>query len=76
MISLLGDVTGDVTIAEGDGGALDYSTLTTIGGDVTIAAADAATATLVNFNGATIGGDMTIVGSAPGVLNFPECCNT
>ena len=50
--SILGDVTGDVSIAEGDGGALDYSTLTTIGGDVTIAAADAATATLVNFNGA------------------------
>ena len=70
--SILGDVTGDVSIAEGDGGALDYSTLTTIGGDVTIAAADAATATLVNFNGANIGGNMTIVGSGVGILSFPE----
>jgi hypothetical protein len=70
--SLLGDVTGNVTIAEGDGGALDYSTLTTIGGDVIIASADAATATLVNFKGVSIGGDMTIVGSGVGVLNFPE----
>ena len=70
--SILGDVTGDVSIAEGDGGALDYSTLTTIGGDVTIAAADAATATLVNFNGANISGNMTIVGSGVGILSFPE----
>ena len=70
--SLLGDVTGDVSIAEGDGGAINYSTLTTIGGDVTIALADATSATLVNFNGATIGGDMTIVGSGVGVLDFPE----
>jgi len=70
--ALLGDVTGDVSIAEGDGGAINYSTLTTIGGDVTIATADAATATLVNFNGASIGGDMIIVGSDVGVLNFPE----
>ena len=68
---ILQDVTGDVTIAEGDGGAIDYSTLTNIGGNVIIALADANSATTIDFNGATIGGAMTITGSAAGVLNFP-----
>ena len=68
---ILQDVTGDVTIAEGDGGAIDYSTLTNIGGNVIIALADANSATTIDFNGATIGGDMTITGTASGVLNFP-----
>jgi hypothetical protein len=71
--AVLGDVTGNVTIAEGDGGALNYSTLKTIGLDVIISAADAASATSVNFEGSNIKGNMTIVGSAGvGVLNFPE----
>ncbi|PSR08983.1 MAG: hypothetical protein C7M88_08150, partial [Candidatus Arcticimaribacter sp.] len=69
--AILANVTGDVTIAEGDGGAIDYSTISSIGGDVFIALADANSATTVDFNGATVGGSMTINGSAPGVLDFP-----
>ena len=63
-------VTGDLTIAHGGQAVpLDYSQLSSVGGDVIIAAADAATATTINFAGVDITGTLD-AGAGAGLLTF------
>jgi hypothetical protein len=63
-------VTGNVTIAHGGTAVpLDYSQLSSIGGNVIIAAADAATATTINFAGVDITGTLD-AGAGAGILTF------
>ena len=50
-------VSGDLTASHGGAAvAFDYSQLASIGGDLVIAAADAATATSINLSGVAITG--------------------
>ena len=63
-------VTGNISIAHGgEAVALDYSQLSSVGGDVIIAAADAATATSINFQGVDITGNLD-AGDGAGILTF------
>ncbi|MDC1030162.1 hypothetical protein OAR07_02650 [Flavobacteriaceae bacterium] len=64
-------VTGDLTAGHGGAqAAFDYSQLVSIGGDLIIAAADAATATTINLAGVEITGNFIEAGQAPGDLDF------
>ena len=63
-------VSGDLTIAHGGQPVpLDYSQLSSVGGNVIIAAADAATATTINFAGVDITGTLD-AGAGAGLLTF------
>ena len=63
-------VTGNLTIAHGGQAVpLDYSQLSSVGGNVIIAAADAATATTINFAGVDITGTLD-AGAGAGLLTF------
>jgi len=63
-------VTGNLTIAHGGTAVpLDYSKLSSVGGNVIIAAADAATATTINFAGVDITGSLD-AGDGAGILTF------
>ncbi|MDB9821169.1 hypothetical protein OAC17_00340 [Flavobacteriaceae bacterium] len=64
-------VTGDLTAGHGgEATAFDYSQLVSVGGDLTIAAADAATATSINLQNVDITGDFIEAGQAAGNLQF------
>ncbi|MDB2330067.1 hypothetical protein N9V52_06060, partial [Flavobacteriaceae bacterium] len=64
-------VSGDVTASHGGAPvAFDYSQLASIGGDLVIAAADAATATSINLSGVAITGTFGEAGQSPGNLTF------
>ena len=64
-------VTGNLTAGHGGKSvAFDYSQLVSIGGDLTIAAADAATATSINLTGVEITGDFIEAGKGAGDLEF------
>jgi len=63
-------VTGSITIDHGGSAVpLDYSQLSSVGGNVIIAAADAATATTINFEGVDITGHLD-AGDGAGILTF------
>lgn len=63
-------VTGNITIDHGGSAVpLDYSQLSSVGGNVIIAAADAATATTINFAGVDITGTLD-AGAGAGLLTF------
>ena len=63
-------VTGSITIDHGGSAVpLDYSQLSSVGGNVIIAAADAATATTINFAGVDITGHLD-AGDGAGILTF------
>jgi hypothetical protein len=66
-------VSGDLTASHGGAAvAFDYSQLASIGGDLIIAAADAATATSIDLSGVVITGTFGEAGEVdgPGVLTF------
>jgi len=63
-------VTGSITIDHGGAAVpLDYSQLSSVGGNVIIAAADASTATTINFAGVDITGHLD-AGAGAGILTF------
>jgi len=64
-------VTGDLTASHGGAAvAFDYSQLASIGGDLVIAAADAATATSINLSGVVITGSFGEESENAGNLTF------
>ncbi|MDA9294631.1 hypothetical protein N9P98_02260 [Flavobacteriaceae bacterium] len=64
-------VTGDLTAGHGgQATAFDYSQLVSVGGDLIIAAADAATATSINLQNVEISGDFIEAGQFAGNLEF------
>ncbi|MDB4067492.1 hypothetical protein N9525_06110 [Flavobacteriaceae bacterium] len=65
-------VTGDLTASHGGAAvAFDYSQLASIGGDLIIAAADAATATSIDISNVAITGTVATIATQPGNLTFP-----
>jgi len=64
-------VSGNLTASHGGAAvAFDYSQLASVGGNLVIAAADAATATSINLSGVVITGTFAEAGQAPGNLTF------
>ena len=65
-------ISGNLIIDHGGAHApINYSQLASVGGDVFIDAADAATATIVNFDNVDITGKMVVGAGAGGVFTFP-----
>ena len=69
-------VSGNLSASHGGAPvAFDYSQLASIGGNLVIAAADAATATSINLSGVVITGTFGEAGQAPGESYIRRCNN-